>query len=161
MFLRPLRSHSLVVHLLFLAAFAAILYGCAGSYSGGAGPNPQPLEITAPASLPSAQFGAVYSTSLAATGGTTPYTWSVSAGALPGGLTLSSAGVLSGTPTAAGTFSFTAKITDAAAQTATAALQIIIAPAPLMITTATLPNGEFGMAYSATLAATGGKPPYT
>ena len=161
MFLRPLRSHSLVVHLLFLAAFAAILYGCAGSYSGGAGPNPQPLEITAAASLPSAQFGAVYSTSLAATGGTTPYTWSVSAGALPGGLTLSSAGVLSGTPTAAGTFSFTAKITDAAAQTATAALQIIIAPAPLMITTATLPNGEFGMAYSATLAATGGKPPYT
>jgi hypothetical protein len=161
MFLRPLRSHSLVLHLLFLAAFAAILHGCAGSNSGGAGPNPQPLEITAPSSLPSAQFGAVYSTSLAATGGTAPYTWSVSAGALPGGLTLSSAGVLSGTPTAAGTFSFTAKITDAVAQTATAALQIIIAPAPLMITTATLPNGEFGMAYSATLAATGGKPPYT
>ena len=48
-----------------------------------------------------------YSQSLAATGGTGPYGWSVSAGALPDGLTLSNAGLLSGTPTSAGTFNFT------------------------------------------------------
>jgi hypothetical protein len=50
---------------------------------------------------------------LAATGGTTPYTWSLSSGTLPAGLTLSAAGVISGTPTTPGTYTITVKVTDA------------------------------------------------
>ena len=102
-----------------------------------------------------------YSASLSAAGGTPPYSWSVSAGALPGGLTLSPAGLLSGTPTATGTFSFTAKITDAAAQVATASMQITVTQTPLTITTTSLPNGQLNVAYTSTLAAAGGNPPYT
>ncbi len=159
MCLMPLRSHRLVFHLLFLAAVGGFLHGCKSGNGGGY--NPQPLEITSPSSLPSAEIGMAYTSTLVATGGTTPYTWSVLSGALPGGLKLSSAGVLSGTPTATGQFIFIAKITDATAQTATAPLQITVAAASLMITTATLPNGEVGVAYSATLAATGGTLPYS
>ena len=97
---------------------------------------------------------------LAATGGTTPYAWSVSAGALPGGLTLSTVGLLSGTPTAAGTFSFTAKITDAAAQVVTASMQITVTQTGLTITTTALPNGQLNVPYTSTLTAAGGNPPY-
>jgi hypothetical protein len=123
--------------------------------------TPAQILITTSSPLTSGQVTVAYSASLAATGGTAPYTWTVSAGALPGGLSLSSAGLVSGTPTAAGTFNFTAKITDSAGRTATAPLQITIAPAPLIITTSTLPNGVVGAAYAATLAATGGTTPYT
>jgi Putative Ig domain len=159
MCLMPLRSHRLVFHLLFLAAVGGFLHGCKSGNGGGY--NPQPLEITSPSSLPSAEIGTAYTSTLVATGGVTPYTWSVLSGALPGGLTLSSAGVVSGTPTATGQFIFIAKITDATAQTTSAPLQITVAAASLMITTATLPNGEVGVAYSATLAATGGTLPYS
>ena len=70
---------------------------------------------------PSGQVGIPYTDTLTAAGGTTPYTWSVSAGTLPAGITLgASTGVLAGTPTAAGTSNFTIKVTDAAGQTATA-----------------------------------------
>lgn len=69
------------------------------------------LAITT-ASLPGGSLGVAYSATLAATGGQTPYTWSVSAGSLPAGLSLSSAGVISGTPTAPGTASFTVQVVD-------------------------------------------------
>ena len=158
----PLRSRSRVAVLLLLGALAAFLQACTGVTSGRLAPNPQPLEITTLSSLPPAEIGATYSSALAASGGSTPYTWTVSAGALPGGLTLSSTGQISGTPTTAGTFSFTARASDAAAQTATAVLQITIAPAPLVITTVSpLPSGQAGSAYSTTLAASGGTTPYT
>jgi hypothetical protein len=102
-----------------------------------------------------------------ASGGTTPYSWSISAGALPAGLTLAAAsGTISGTPTTAGTFSFTAKVTDStapAAQTATKsfALTIAAAAAPVQITTSSVPSGQVGTAYTTTLAASGGTTPYS
>ena len=65
-----------------------------------------------PATLPAAQVGVAYSQSIAASGGTAPNTFTVTAGALPAGLTLSAAGMLSGTPTVSGSFSFTVKATD-------------------------------------------------
>jgi endoglucanase len=71
------------------------------------------LEIT-PSSLPSGTVGQAFSTSLTATGGTPPYAWSLVSGQLPAGLTLSGAGVISGTPTASGTSSFTVQVKDSA-----------------------------------------------
>lgn len=63
---------------------------------------------------------------LVAVGGNAPYTWTISAGALPAGMTLSSAGVISGTPTAAGVANFTVRVTDAFGVTDTQALAITI-----------------------------------
>src|SRR6266496_3459307 len=70
-----------------------------------------------PCPLPAATKGAAYSKQLAATGGTTPYTWSVGSGALPAGVSLSAAGLISGTPTVTGTFTFNAHVADSAAHT--------------------------------------------
>jgi hypothetical protein len=120
-----------------------------------------PVSITT-SSLPAAKIGAAYSQSLAATGGTAPYSWSLSSGTLPAGLSLSSAGVISGTPTTQGTSSFTVRAVDTSnpAQSATKALTLTVLN-PVKITTGALPGATSGVAYSATLAAKGGTPPYT
>ncbi len=65
-----------------------------------------------PATLPDPTVGAAYAATLVASGGTAPYTYAVTAGALPTGLTLAGDGALSGAPTAGGTFSFTVTATD-------------------------------------------------
>jgi hypothetical protein len=91
-----------------------------------------PLSVQT-ASLPPAAVGVPYPQTLQAISGTAPYTWSVSAGALPAGLTLSAAGVISGTPTAVGTASFTVTALDATTPTATSAtraLQLQVSAAP-------------------------------
>jgi uncharacterized protein (TIGR03437 family) len=120
-----------------------------------------PLTITT-ASLPSASLNAAYSQTLTAAGGVSPYTWSLNSGTLPAGLTLSTSGVISGTPTTAGTSNFTIGVKDSAspANTASAALSINVV-AGLTITTTTLPGGSVGVAYSQTLGGAGGTPPYT
>jgi hypothetical protein len=202
----------------------------------------KPLKITT-TSLPSGQVGAAYQAGLLATGGVQPYTWAVASGAVPPGLALSTTGTLSGTPTLAGSFSFTVRTSDQSGQTASQAYSLSIlpatmpsctlsvspnpissgqsamlswttsnatsfsisgigtvtptssgsvsvaptstttytgtatgsggtgtcsviltvngAPSPLAITTTSLPGGQAGTAYSATLAASGGVPPYS
>ena len=83
--------------------------------------------ISSGPALPGGTLGTAYSTTLAATGGTPPYTWSISAGSLPAGLTLNgTSGAVTGTPQAAGTFNFTVKVTDAAQATASAPLSLNI-----------------------------------
>jgi hypothetical protein len=77
--------------------------------------------------LPNGSQVQSYSATLAATGGTQPYTWTILSGSLPPGLSLSSAGVISGTPTAAGTFNFTVQVTDSASNSATKNLSIVVA----------------------------------
>ena len=72
-----------------------------------------PAITVNPASLPSGFITAPYSQTLSASGGASPYTFAVSSGALPPGVTLSSAGALSGAPTTAGEFNFTVTATDA------------------------------------------------
>jgi hypothetical protein len=123
-----------------------------------------PSLVITTTSLPSGTVGAAYAAPLAATGGTGARTWTLAAGGLPGGLVLSPVGAITGTPTTAGTSSFTVRVTDVAGATATRALSIAIAAVsadPVVITTTTLPAGEVGLTYGATLAATGGAPPLT
>ena len=87
------------------------------------------LTVTT-ASLPEGSLGVAYSQTLAASGGTTPYSWSITIGALPAGLSLNAAsGAITGTPTAAGVSNFTVKVTDSStptAQTATANLSVTV-----------------------------------
>lgn len=111
--------------------------------------------------LPNGSIGATYSATLAATNGKTPYTWSIQSGALPQGLSLSGAGVVSGTPTENGTSNFVVQVTDSAGATATASLAITITTTPLTIAQANLLNGTVGTAYSQAFAATGGQAPYS
>ena len=93
--------------------------------------QPTALSITT-ASLPAGTVGQAYSNALAASGGTAPYTWTVSSGTLPTGLTLTSAGQISGTPSAAATFTFTVQVADGGApqQIASKQLSITVAAAP-------------------------------
>ncbi len=92
--------------------------------------TPPPLAITT-TTLPAATVGSAYSQILAATGGATPYTWSLASGTLPAGLSLNgTTGVISGTPTTAGTSSFTVRVTDSAAATATRALTLTVNTPP-------------------------------
>ncbi|MCX6874843.1 MAG: putative Ig domain-containing protein, partial [Verrucomicrobia bacterium] len=116
--------------------------------------------ITTPSPLTSGVVGTAYSQTFAATGGTTPYTWAVAAGTLPTGLALSTAGVLSGTPTVAATASFTVKVTGANSLFSTKVFSLTIGEQPTITTPSPLPSGVKGTAYSQTLAATGGTTPY-
>jgi hypothetical protein len=117
-----------------------------------------PLGVTT-TSLPAGTIEKSYSAKLATIGGKSPFKWSLTQGALPGGLKLATTGTISGTPTAVGTSTFTVTVTDSTkpANTATATLSITIAP--LTVTTSTLANGTIGKSYSAKLAANGGKSP--
>lgn len=118
------------------------------------------LTVTT-SSLPTGYVGTAYaSTTLAASGGSnTGYTWTwaaASGSSLPAGLNLSSAGVISGKPTTAGTFSVVVTVKDSASNTANATLSIAVDPA-VSVTTTSLPTGYANSPYTATtLAATGG-----
>jgi hypothetical protein len=118
------------------------------------------LAVTS-TSLPGATVNVPYSTLLTATGGTPGYTWAITAGSLPSGMSLASGtGIISGQCAAAGTSSFTVQVTDAASATASASVSITVS-AGLTFTTTTLPAGTAGAAYTGTLAAAGGTTPYT
>ncbi|MGB6974974.1 MAG: putative Ig domain-containing protein [Terracidiphilus sp.] len=114
------------------------------------------LTVTA-ATLPTGYMGSIYtSTTLAATGGSgTGFTWAPTS-ALPAGLSLSAGGVITGTPTATGTTSFTVKVTDSASNTANGTFSITVDAGITITTGTTLPAGYTGSNYSQQLAATGG-----
>jgi hypothetical protein len=127
--------------------------------------NPLPAVTTS--SLPPATAGSNYNQVLTESGGTSPYTWSVSPTTLPPGLVLvSSSGVIAGTPTGCsstpcGSYTFT--VTDETGNSAsTQPIPITVNPpaAPLTITPTTLPAATVSTSYSATVNATGGITPY-
>ncbi|WP_187265624.1 beta strand repeat-containing protein [Ottowia flava] len=126
--------------------------------------NPPTIGVT-PATLPAATAGAAYSQNLSASGGTAGYTFAVTAGTLPPGMTLSSAGVLSGTSTASNTFNFTVTATDSSTGTGpypgSRAYTLQVMAPGVTVLPATLPNGAVGSAYSQSFSATGGTAPYT
>ena len=122
------------------------------------------LTVTPPV-LPSAITAQAYSQSFSTTGGVAPYRYAVTAGTLPTGLTLSTTGVLSGTPTRGGVFTFTVSATDASTgagpYTASQPVTLTVTASAIAVTPANLTAGTRGTPYAATVAAAGGVAPYT
>jgi hypothetical protein len=123
---------------------------------------PAPLAVST-TSLPAGTVNHAYSANLAASGGTGTYSWSITTGTLPSGLSLNATtGAITGTPTTTGTSSFTATVNDGAT-TANRSLSITVNPdvTGLTITTTSLPGGTQGVAYPSTqLNAANGTTPY-
>src|SRR5271165_59719 len=116
------------------------------------------LNITTPNPLPVGAIGDTYREGLAATGGQQPYTWTIDSGALPPGLSLTADGVISGTPTTVGNYSFTLRVTDSqspvkAYQVASTSITINL---PLSFSSTPLTNAVIAVAYSNAVAASGG-----
>jgi hypothetical protein len=121
------------------------------------------LQVTT-TSLADGTNGVYYSQTLAASGGQTPYSWALSPGwtNLPEGLTLTTNGVLSGTPTAgSGSYGFSVRVTDAQSATADQYVTLYLNPGPLQITTTSLSDGTVDQYYYQQVTATGGTYPYS
>jgi hypothetical protein len=112
-------------------------------------------------SPPAGTVGISYSTTLSATGGVPPYSWTLASGDLPAGLSLSSTGAISGKPTASGNSTFTVQVVDSGVNQQAAIAQLTIAISTITITTQSLPAATLNVPYSAPLAAVGGVTPYT
>ncbi|MGA7851487.1 MAG: putative Ig domain-containing protein [Terriglobales bacterium] len=107
-------------------------------------PAAKALQITT-GSLPQGQQGNIYSVDFAATGGTTPYSWSISAGTTPPGTSMNTNGDFGGTPTTTGTFNFTVMVTDATNKTATGNFSVTVVSGsgydgPAQLPIATVPS---------------------
>lgn len=124
--------------------------------------NPGIVFIT-PSTIPGGMVGLAYQTAVTASGGVSPYTFSVSSGTLPAGLTLAAnTGIVSGTPTTAGSNTFTVRAADAEIIAITASQSYTLTVVPtLSITTTSLPAANIGVSYTTTITATGGVSPYT
>jgi hypothetical protein len=146
----------------------------AGRYNGtitvsaaGLGPVVIPVTLSVgsilitTANLPLGSVEQEYRHTLAASGGTGGYTWSITSGALPAGLTLNaSTGAIAGKLTILGTFPFRVKVTDSSGAFATAQFSLRIEKYPSLATTR-LPGGLVNSVYNASVQAVGGEPPYT
>lgn len=125
-----------------------------------------PLVVSTTGALPEGAVGQPYATILSASGGVPPYAWSLRSGSsLPGGLTLSSDGIISGAPVAGGTSRFVVQATDSANASATAQQELSLtvtggSSAALAISAGDLPKGTVGVYYAGASAAEGGARPY-
>src|SRR6266545_3215472 len=141
---------------IFAAVAAAVALAGAGT---GAAHAATPLGLS-PVALFPATSSIFYSATVSATGGTAPY-YSVVAGALPKGLTLSPDGTLSGVPDdIAGLFAFTVQARDAAGTAATAAVTLSLATPTIVLTSVAIPSARVGDNYRHALFASGGSPRY-
>ncbi|WP_165929256.1 putative Ig domain-containing protein [Shimia isoporae] len=121
------------------------------------------ILVIAPTTLSDGVFGTGYSQVLTASGGSGGYSFAVASGALPSGLSLSSAGTLSGTPNESGTFTFSVGATDSEDNTGNQSYSLTIDPASgfFDLTPSTLPDASYGTPYSITVDTTGGVAPFT
>ena len=120
------------------------------------------LTITSSA-VPDGATGVNYSYALNVSNGIPPYSWTVQSGTLPSGITFNSnTGALSGTPTTKQNYSFTIRVSDSdiPAQTATKTYSMSIYDG-LYVNAKTIPNGRLTKAYTATIDAKLGTPPYS
>ncbi|MCB9646849.1 MAG: putative Ig domain-containing protein [Deltaproteobacteria bacterium] len=159
-------------HAPWLFTLSLVMAACGGETTNNNNTNtntPITIETT---SLPGGQQGVAYSAEIRAKGGSGEgYKWSVS-GSLPPGLFMSSGGTtdgsgnpmttILGTPTGNGTYSFDVRLADDTGQIGSASLQIVVdaAPPALGITTTSMPDGGTNQAYSASITAANGTPPY-
>lgn len=116
----------------------------------------EPLRILTTA-LPDGAEDRSYSASLDAAGGSPPYAFSLASGSLPAGLTLSSAGQISGTPAVSGEFAIAVLVTDSEGFTAQRPFIVVIILRPAILTES-LPEGQVGDAYAVTLSGQGKAP---
>ena len=159
-----------------IATFAALSVNHVGAANileasaGGLGPVSSDLfDITCPVlaldpvALPNGTQGSAYAQAIAASGGTAPYGYAVTAGSLPAGLSLAGTGELTGTPTATGTSNFTVTATDAFGCTGARAysLQVDSSCPAITVLPAALPPGSVSVPYAQSLTAGGGVAPYT
>lgn len=125
-----------------------------------------PTISFSPTTLTAGTAGSAYSQSISGSGGTAPYgSYIVKTGALPAGLSLSPGGVVSGTPTAGGTFTFTVQGTDSSTGTGpysatSSTISLTIGAPTLSFTPTTLTGGTVGVAYSRSISGSGGTAPY-
>lgn len=122
-------------------------------------PTTLSLPVVTTAAVPDWTVGVPMSEILSLSGGTAPFEWEVLTGSLPPGLTLSSEGEISGTPTQTGTFSFTVRVVDEFAFEDEGALSMTVHPAPVVTTTSPLPPWTRGVPFDVTLTGTGGTGP--
>jgi uncharacterized protein (TIGR03437 family) len=120
---------------------------------------PCPAITIDPVTLPTGTAGVAYNQRLTGLGELTPFTFSVSKGSLPPGLSLTSTGLLRGTPIAVGDFNFTVQAADFSGCAGMGAYTLTITCPTIAINPATLPTGKIGSAYNQTLTATGANTP--
>jgi large repetitive protein len=118
----------------------------------------QPLLMTAP--FPKAEAGMPFTVTPSATGGSGTYTWSVSKGVLPAGVTLANDGTISGAPTLAGRYAFTLTVTDSESRSKSVDVTLVVKP-KLAFKTLKLKNATSGVAYRSKVVMTGGVAPLT
>ncbi|MEG3143366.1 putative Ig domain-containing protein [Sphingomonas sp. RT2P30] len=118
------------------------------------------IAIT-PSSFAGVKAGVAYSATLSASGGAAPYSYAVKTGVLPAGLSLTSDGVMSGTPTAKGNFSLTITATDSFGNVGARPFFIVVAAPSIAFIPGTPPGGTVGVPYSKTYSASGGTAPYS
>jgi uncharacterized protein (TIGR03437 family) len=112
-------------------------------------------------SLPAGAVGEPYNSGVSADGGSPGYTFAITSGSLPPGLTLAPSGAITGTPTAPGLFPILVQVTDSLGVTGAKDLSIRVGAALTITTSSNLPNAFLGTNYSLSFQATGGQPPYT
>lgn len=152
---KAIRLLSAVALMFSIAAMGGVVAGCGKFFIN------TNVTITT-TTLPDGTVGTAYSQTLAASGGFPPYTWALTTGTLPDGLSISTAGAITGTPTTSGPQTVTVTATDTDGDVGTANITITInATATVTVTTTMLPQGTVGTAYTETLTASGGTPPYT
>lgn len=133
--------------------------------------RPTPVFQVTPSEVPDGIVGQPYEVTIVGAGGTDPYAYSLAAGSsLPPGLALDAAsGLLSGTPTVAGDYSFDVRIDDDTpglveyftTVTYTLSVRDVVIPPALVLETVSLPAAQAGQPYSAAVHAVGGVAPYT
>lgn len=120
-----------------------------------------PAVTVAPPTVPGGKVGQAYMQGLSANGGTAPYIFTMTAGELPPGISISTAGLLSGTPTTAGFYAFAVQATDARGLAGQTTYNVSIDGPALTISPTSLPDAKIGVNYRQRLTASGGTAPYT
>ena len=129
-------------------------------------PTVAAADIVLSSGLASTDVGVTYAGAITASGGTAPYSYAVTNGVLPAGLTLDAAtGAIAGTATAGGTFNFTVTATDsstgAGPYTGSLAYELLVSSPTMTLTPSALPDGLVGEAYSQAFGTSGGTAPYS